>query len=193
MARSVFFSFHYQNNVVRVNQIRNLPEIVDRAAAGFKDSSLWEEAKKKSDDAVKALIDNGLHGTSVTVVCIGGQTAGRKFINYEIQKSIDRGNGLVGVQIHHLKNFAGETDGVADRLRAHVFLCMLAYHVEWHLRQALAPLLFHDTELNAARAERSSPVVSTEPSPRNPRRRSSAMPMASPSTASTASSTISAP
>jgi hypothetical protein len=52
----------------------------------------------------------------------------------------------------------------ADRVRAHVFLCMLAYHVEWHLRQALAPLLFHDTELNAARAERSSPVVSTEPS-----------------------------
>src|ERR1700756_4785360 len=52
----------------------------------------------------------------------------------------------------------------ADRVRANVFLCMLAYHVEWHLRQALAPLLFHDTELNAARAERSSPVVSTEPS-----------------------------
>jgi hypothetical protein len=53
----------------------------------------------------------------------------------------------------------------ADRVRAHVFLCMLAYHVEWHLRQALAPLLFHDTDLDAARAERSSPVISTEPSP----------------------------
>jgi Transposase DDE domain len=53
----------------------------------------------------------------------------------------------------------------ADRVRAHVFLCMLAYHVEWHLRQALASLLFHETDLDAARAERSSPVVSTEPSP----------------------------
>lgn len=52
----------------------------------------------------------------------------------------------------------------ADRVRAHVFLCMLAYHVEWHLRQALAPLLFHDTDLGAARADRSSPVVSTEAS-----------------------------
>jgi len=51
-----------------------------------------------------------------------------------------------------------------DRVRAHVFLCMLAYHVEWHLRQALAPLLFHDTDLEAARAQRPSPVVSTEPS-----------------------------
>jgi transposase len=52
----------------------------------------------------------------------------------------------------------------ADRVRAHVFLCMLAYHVEWHLRQTLAPLLFHDTDLDAARTERFSPVVSTEPS-----------------------------
>jgi hypothetical protein len=52
----------------------------------------------------------------------------------------------------------------APRVRAHVFLCMLAYHVEWHLRDALAALLFADTELAAARAERSSPVASTEPS-----------------------------
>lgn len=52
----------------------------------------------------------------------------------------------------------------AERVRAHVFLCMLAYHVEWHLRQALAPLLFHDTDLDQARAERSSPVAKTEPS-----------------------------
>jgi len=52
----------------------------------------------------------------------------------------------------------------AQRVRAHVFLCMLAYHVEWHLRQALAPLLFHDTGLDAAKAARNSPVAATEPS-----------------------------
>ncbi|MGH8514039.1 MAG: IS1634 family transposase, partial [Gammaproteobacteria bacterium] len=52
----------------------------------------------------------------------------------------------------------------AQRVRAHVFLCMLAYHVEWHLRDALAPLLFHDTDLASARAERLSPVAKTEPS-----------------------------
>ena len=51
-----------------------------------------------------------------------------------------------------------------NRVRAHVFLCMLAYHVEWHLRQALASLLFHDIDIEAARAQRASPVVSTEPS-----------------------------
>src|SRR5580692_5012863 len=52
----------------------------------------------------------------------------------------------------------------ADRVRAHVFLCMLAYHVEWLLREALAPLLFHDTDLAAAKAERTSPVAATAPS-----------------------------
>ncbi len=52
----------------------------------------------------------------------------------------------------------------ADRVRAHVFLCMLAYHVEWHLREALAPLLFHDTDQAAAKAARTSPVAATEPS-----------------------------
>jgi transposase len=52
----------------------------------------------------------------------------------------------------------------AERVRAHVFLCMLAYHVDWLLREALAPLLFHDTDLAAAKAERASPVAKTEPS-----------------------------
>lgn len=52
----------------------------------------------------------------------------------------------------------------AERVRAHVFLCMLAYHVEWHLRDALAPLLFHDNDLATARAVRPSPVAKTEPS-----------------------------
>jgi hypothetical protein len=53
---------------------------------------------------------------------------------------------------------------VASRVRAHVFLCMLAYHVEWHLTRSLAPLLFHDTDLEAAREQRRSPVAPTEPS-----------------------------
>ena len=92
MARRVFFSFHYQRDVFRVNQIRSIPNVVGCAAAGFQDASLWEEAKKKGEAAIKKLIDDGLKNTSVTVVCIGARTAGRKYINYEIQKSIDRGH-----------------------------------------------------------------------------------------------------
>lgn len=110
MARTVFFSFHYQRDIWRINQIRSLPNIIGNAAAGFKDASLWEEAKSKSDDAIKRMIDKALEGTSVTVIFIGAKTAGRKFINYEVQKSIDRGNGIVGIQIHHLKNKDREVD-----------------------------------------------------------------------------------
>jgi len=112
MARRVFFSFHYQRDIWRINQIRNLHEIVGCAAAGFQDASLWEEAKKKSDAEIKKMIDSALERTTVTVVFIGAQTAGRKFINYEIEKSIARGNGLLGVQINHLKDRTGNTDPV---------------------------------------------------------------------------------
>lgn len=110
MARRVFFSFHYQRDIWRVNQIRNIPNVTGCSAAGFQDASLWEEAKKKGDAAIKKLIDDGLENTSMTVVCIGNKTAGRKYINYEIQQSIDRGNGIVGMQIHHLKDKDGNSD-----------------------------------------------------------------------------------
>jgi hypothetical protein len=54
---------------------------------------------------------------------------------------------------------------VSPRVRAHVFLCMLAYYLEWHMRQALAPILFDDHDRAAGEALRSSPVAKAEPSP----------------------------
>jgi hypothetical protein len=54
---------------------------------------------------------------------------------------------------------------VSPRVRAHVFLCMLAYHLEWHMRQALAPMLFDDHDRAAGEALRSSPVAKAQPSP----------------------------
>jgi transposase len=54
---------------------------------------------------------------------------------------------------------------VSPRVRAHVFLCMLAYYLEWHMRQALAPMLFEDHDRAAGEALRSSPVSKAEPSP----------------------------
>ena len=46
-----------------------------------------------------------------------------------------------------------------DRVRAHVLLCMLAYHVEWHMRRALAPMLYDDEEKEALLSVRSNPVA----------------------------------
>ena len=52
-----------------------------------------------------------------------------------------------------------------DRVRAHVFLCLLAYHLEWHMRQALAPILFDDHDRAAAQTQRRSPVAKASVSP----------------------------
>jgi hypothetical protein len=51
------------------------------------------------------------------------------------------------------------------RVRAHVFLCMLAYYLEWHMRQRLAPILFDDHDRPAAQAQRASPVAKAHVSP----------------------------
>jgi hypothetical protein len=52
-----------------------------------------------------------------------------------------------------------------DRVRAHVFLCMLAYYVEWHMRARLAPMLYDDDDKAAAEALRESPVAKAQRSP----------------------------
>ncbi len=55
---------------------------------------------------------------------------------------------------------------LADRVRAHILLCMLAYYVEWHMRRALAPILFDDEDPAAAQALRTSIVAPARRSPK---------------------------
>ncbi len=110
MARKVFFSFHYQRDLWRVNVVRNTGAVEGVSAAGFHDALLWEEAKRHGDDAVRELIDSGLNGTSVTVVLIGAKTANRRYVSYEIEKSIARGNGLLGIRINTIKDRDGRID-----------------------------------------------------------------------------------
>ena len=136
MARRVFFSFHYQRDIWRVNQIRNIPNVTGTAAAGFQDASLWEATRRKGDAAIKALIDKGLQNTSVTVVFVGEKTAGRKYINYEIDRSIARGNGIVAVQVHHLQDQNNNTDSagaIPAKIKANGYK---AYKYEDHARLA---------------------------------------------------------
>ena len=123
MARRVFFSFHYKY-VWKVNQIRSMPNITGTAAAGFQDASLWEEAKKKGDKEIKKMIDAGLNNTSVTVVFVTYGTTNRKYINYEIDQSLAKGNGLVAVQIHDLKDSdgkAGSAGAIPSQIEANGF------------------------------------------------------------------------
>lgn len=110
MARRVFFSFHYENDVWRANIVRNSwVTKPDRETAGFIDYADFEEIKKGGDSAIKKWIDNQLIGTSVTVVLIGSETSNREYVKYELQQSYARGNGLLGIYIHQLKDKNGNT------------------------------------------------------------------------------------
>ncbi len=111
MARRVFFSFHYERDIWRASQIRNSwVTKPDRETAGFWDAASWEEVKKKGDEAITRWIDNQLNGTSVTVVLIGAETSERKYVGYEIKKSYEIGNGMLGIYIHNIKDQHGRTD-----------------------------------------------------------------------------------
>jgi hypothetical protein len=105
MARTVFFSFHYQRDILRVQQVKQ--HYVARGTyteAGYFDGSLEEKAKKEGDQAVKSLIDKGLTGSSVLCVLIGKETYTRRWVDYEILKSISLGKAVFGIRIHQLKD-----------------------------------------------------------------------------------------
>jgi hypothetical protein len=108
MARRAFFSFHYKNDVFRAFIVRNSwVTKTDREAAGFVDAADFEKVKKEGDTAIKNWIDNQLVGTSVTVVLIGSETSTRDYIKYELKKSYSKGNGMLGIYIHKIKDVNG--------------------------------------------------------------------------------------
>lgn len=107
MARRTFFSFHYENDVQRATVVRNSSKLKSEITPQWIDASIWEEAKAKNDAAVKKLIDDALSGTSVTAVLIGSRTSTRRWVQYEIEQSIARGNALIGIYIHNIKDFQG--------------------------------------------------------------------------------------
>lgn len=105
MAKRVFFSFHYQDVIdFRANVVRNhWVTKEDHEDAGYFDASVWEDAKKHGDISLKRLINSALQGTSVSCVLIGSDTYARRWVRYEIIKSIQRGNKIFAIHINGIK------------------------------------------------------------------------------------------
>ena len=82
--RQIFYSFHFANDVFRVQQIRNLGALEDNKPVSVND---WEEVKKKGDAAIEKWIDDNMNYRSCVVVLIGEETANRKWVKHEIQKA----------------------------------------------------------------------------------------------------------
>jgi Transposase DDE domain len=141
-----------------VGEVVNAKKMAKHFALDIRDGHFtW--ARKVDQIAAEAKLD-GIYviRTSVPAEDLGPAHAVQAYKDLSRVERAFRSMKTVDLEIRPIRHWS------ADRVRAHVFLCMLAYHVEWHLRQVLAPLLFHDTDLDAARAERFSPVAATEPS-----------------------------
>ena len=105
MARRVFFSFHHENHIREQTKL-NANVVVDTYLVGFFDHlrKYDKNYKKTGKDGIQRMILNHLKDTTVTVVLIGTETANRPWVKYEIEQSIARKNGLLGIYIHHLKD-----------------------------------------------------------------------------------------
>lgn len=108
MVRYVFFSFDY-DDIWRVSQVRNSTVTQDVDSIGFIDSAEWESILQTDDESIKEWINEQLKHTSATIVLIGSDTYYSKWVIYEIQKSYEKGNKLMGITIHNLKNQYGLT------------------------------------------------------------------------------------
>src|SRR6266516_1429450 len=108
--RRVFFSFHYEDVITfRANVVRNHHVTKEVGEAGFFDASLWEATKLSGKAALKRLINSGLEQTSVTCVLIGTETWKRPWVRYEILKSYERGNALLGIHINGINDKYNQT------------------------------------------------------------------------------------
>lgn len=106
MARQVFYSFHYQPDSTRAAKIRNIGKIAGNKPANDND---WEKVAEGGDAAIKKWIDEQLQGRSCTLILAGTGTANRKWINYEIETSWNKGMGVAVINIHGITNLDGHT------------------------------------------------------------------------------------
>lgn len=97
--------------------------------------------------------------TSLAKEALGDAETVRSYKSLALVERAFRCIKTVDLQVRPVRHW------LAERVRAHVFLCMLAYYLEWHMRQKLAPLLFDGTDKEAAEALRISIVAQARRSP----------------------------
>jgi Thoeris protein ThsB, TIR-like domain len=99
MARKVFYSFDYERDSIRVQQVKKMGVL---AGQPILSSNKWEEVTGGTRRGIKRWIDTNMSDKSCVVVLIGRRTSEREWVQYEIEKAWKDGKGLVGVYIHNL-------------------------------------------------------------------------------------------
>ena len=98
--RQIFYSFHFGNDVMRVQQIRNIGFLEDNKPVSANE---WEQIRRGSDSAIQKWIDDNIKYKSCVVVLVGEETANRRWVQYEIKKAWNDRKGLLGIHIHNIK------------------------------------------------------------------------------------------
>jgi hypothetical protein len=110
MTRRVFFSFHYQRDVRRIQQVRQSWVVREKGqATPFYDAADFEEAKRRAG-GIEKWIEDQLTGCSVTAVLFGRETYEREWVKYEIKRSHERNMGILAIDIHNVKDPLNGTD-----------------------------------------------------------------------------------
>ncbi|WP_018983687.1 TIR domain-containing protein [Salinimonas chungwhensis] len=96
----VFYSFHFQNDVMRVQQIRNIGSIEGNSAVNPNE---WERIKQKGSAAIQYWIDQNMKYKRCVIVLIGTDTANRPWVKYEIERAWNQGKALLGIHINNIR------------------------------------------------------------------------------------------
>lgn len=98
--KPVFFSFHYANDVMRVQQVRNIGAIEGNTPVSAND---WETVRRGGDPAVKRWIDENMKYKQCVIVLVGEETSDRPWVRYEIEKAWNEKKPIFGIHIHNLR------------------------------------------------------------------------------------------
>ena len=103
---AVFYSFHYERDVYRVQLIRNIGSVEGQKLLNAQE---WEAVRARGTKAIQNWIDEQMKWKNAVVVLIGAQTASRSWVQYEIQRAWELRKPLLEIRIHGLSSM-GSTD-----------------------------------------------------------------------------------
>lgn len=106
MVKTVFYSFHYERDVYRVQLVRNIDALQGQPLLNSQD---WEKVRNRGRQAIENWIDDQMKYKRAVIVLIGQQTAERPWVTYEIQKAWNDRKPLLGVRIHGVSSM-GQVD-----------------------------------------------------------------------------------
>lgn len=111
MAKTVFFSFHYDTDAWRMQQVSNMGAVEGQTILNAQE---WEAVKQQGDAAIEKWIDEQMAYKRAVVALIGSRTANRPWVQYEIAKAWDAKKPLVGIRINGLADSSGNTDSAGS-------------------------------------------------------------------------------